>query len=420
MKPSMKGPSYDVVTRVFKACSKKKVLVPGRSFVSSQGSACIQASFKANDGHLFFLEKSFFFLKKPPMHIRHAAITSIEFDRLGAANKRFGMKMATSDSKQGEYTFTNIAKDEFDRVVSFMQSKGIHCITTGGEDMQQSQAVQQAAAAGRRRAAAAAADDFSEDPYMKRLDAAAEEEDAEGADGQARQAGADESDSENDEDFTVGSGESDGSASGSGDSSDSGIESEVSESDDESAQARKKKSGKAGGKAKRGKKGAAVAADGSDDGGSEEESKSARPKKKAAAGAKKSDKAAAGKAKAAAAHDGPTGYQLYAKQNRPLLMIDTPTASFGDISKKLGNKWRAESDDVRAEFDRKASEARKELQAKREAAGEKGGDTGGDNRGLKRKKPAANTIAEEAGKSEREESKEMEVDDGDERKEGAD
>ena len=42
MRPSMKGPSYDVVTRVFKACSKKKVLVPGKSFVSSQGSAAIQ------------------------------------------------------------------------------------------------------------------------------------------------------------------------------------------------------------------------------------------------------------------------------------------------------------------------------------------------------------------------------------------
>ena len=67
LRPSMKGPSHDVVTRVFKALTKKKVLVPGRSFLSAQSGASIQCSYKANEGHLFFLEKSFFFLKKPPM-----------------------------------------------------------------------------------------------------------------------------------------------------------------------------------------------------------------------------------------------------------------------------------------------------------------------------------------------------------------
>ena len=390
MKPSMKGPSYDVVTRVFKACSKKKVLVPGRSFVSSQGSAAVQCSYKANDGHLFFLEKSFFFLKKPPMHIRHAAITSIEFDRLGAANKRFGMKISTSDVKQGEFTFTNIAKDEFDRVVSFMQSKGIHCITTGGEDMQASQAVKQAAAAGRRRAAAAAADDFSEDPYMKRLDAAAEEEDADAVDGQPRAQGGDESDSENDEDFTVGSGESD---SGSEVSSEDELESEVDESDDE---ARKKGKQKAG-KKKKGK---------ADDSGSEAEGGEERKKAKT----KKT-------AKSAAAVSGPTGYQLYAKQNRPLLLIDTPKASFGDISKRIGAKWKAESDEVRAQFEHKAGQARKELSDKQQTEA-------ADNRGVKRKKPTANTTADgsqqETGNKEKEETKEMEVDEHEERKESVD
>ena len=379
-------------------------------------------SFKANDGHLFFLEKSFFFLKKPPMHIRHAAITSIEFDRLGAANKRFGMKISTSDSKQGEFTFTNIAKDEFDRVVSFMQSKGLHCITTGGEDMQASQAVQQAAAAGRRRAAAV--DDFSEDPYMKRLDAAAEEEDAEAA-GDQKQQGGDESDSENDEDFTVGSGDSDDSESEA--SSDDELESEVDESDDEGKK-RKKKAGP--GKQKAGKKsnkganddnGSSDVADGED--GSE---KKAAKKSKSAAADKK---AAKEKSKpAAVAHSGPTGYQLYAKQNRPLLMIDTPNASFSDISKRIGAKWKAESEDVREEFERKASEARKELQSKQTTAADQSGgtaasDADGDNRGVKRKKPTANTSTDstqqEKAERKREETKEMEVDEQEERKEGA-
>ena len=392
----MKGPSYDVVTRVFKACSKKKVLVPGRSFVSSAGSAAVQCSFKANDGHLFFLEKSFFFLKKPPMHIRHAAITSIEFDRLGAANKRFGMKISTSDSKHGDFTFTNIAKDEFDRVVSFMQSKNINCITTGGEDMQASQAVQQAAAAGRRRAAAV--DDFSEDPYMKRLDAAAEEADADTVDGEQKQRGGDESDSENDEDFTIGSGESD---SGSDASSDEELESEV---DDDSDSGRKKKRG--AGKRKAGKNSAREADDdsGSEAGGGE---------------GKKATKSSKGAGKQSGAPSGPTGYQLYAKQNRPLLVIDAPNASFGDISKRIGAKWKAETAEVRAEFERKASEARKDALSNQHTA-----ESGGGSRGVKRKKPTANTQEDGAqqGKSgrRREETKEMEVDEQDESKEGAD
>ena len=107
LKPIMKGPQHDVVTRVFKALTKKKVLVPGGSYQSKAGGSCVRCSYKAQDGLLFMLEKSFFFAKKPPMHIRHNQITSIEFDRVGSlatgSSKTFDLKINTKDGKNNEY-----------------------------------------------------------------------------------------------------------------------------------------------------------------------------------------------------------------------------------------------------------------------------------------------------------------------------
>lgn len=222
IKPVMKGPSHDVVTRVFKALSNKKVLIAGQSFQATNTGAAIQCSYKANEGHLFFLEKSFFFLKKPPMHIRHASIASIEFDRLSSANKRFGMKFITNEAKQNEFVFTNISRDEFERVFQFFKEKNLPVISNGADDGNNQQRTEKS--------------DFADDPYMKRMEQ--EGEQAEGGQG------GDESDSENDEDFTVDSGdessegdESDGDDDGEGGGDDG---SEVEEEKEEKSKKRKK------------------------------------------------------------------------------------------------------------------------------------------------------------------------------------
>ena len=139
--------------------------------------------------------------------------------------------------------------------------------------------------------------------------------------------------------------------------------------------------------------GADDAESGSGSGGeAEDKPKKMREKKqKQNADDKKKKSGAASKAKtaAAAAHNGPTGYQLYAKQHRPLMMIDTPNAAFNDISKRIGAKWKAESDDVRAEFENKASEARKAAEQQ-----QSGGADSSNSKGVKRQKPTANAEAE--------------------------
>jgi structure-specific recognition protein 1 len=47
-----------------------------------KGLAC---SVKANDGHLYPMEKGFMFLHKPPIHIRYDDVASVMFDRVTAA-----------------------------------------------------------------------------------------------------------------------------------------------------------------------------------------------------------------------------------------------------------------------------------------------------------------------------------------------
>jgi structure-specific recognition protein 1 len=210
IKPVMKGPIYDVVTRVFKAITGKKVLVPGVGFTSKNGSAAVRCAFKANDGHLFLLEKSFFFLHKPPIYIRHQTINTIEFDRVGSGsasmNKTFDLKI-TSEGQ--EYVFTGMNRDEYDRLFAFLKTKNLNLLTSGEEN--------------RGDRAAGKGINYDEDSYMRRMD----------EEGQDTRGGEDFNSSE-DEDYAAS-----GSESGSS-SSDSSMAEEVSDSDRQSNEKPKK------------------------------------------------------------------------------------------------------------------------------------------------------------------------------------
>lgn len=62
--------SHDVFTQILKGLSGAKVTRPGK-FRSSQDGYAVRASLKAEEGTLYPLEKSFFFLPKPPTLILH-------------------------------------------------------------------------------------------------------------------------------------------------------------------------------------------------------------------------------------------------------------------------------------------------------------------------------------------------------------
>lgn len=65
--------SHDVFSQILRGLSGAKVTRPGK-FRSSQDGYCVRASLKAEEGTLYPLEKSFFFLPKPPTLILHEEV----------------------------------------------------------------------------------------------------------------------------------------------------------------------------------------------------------------------------------------------------------------------------------------------------------------------------------------------------------
>ncbi|KAL9184056.1 hypothetical protein ACHAXT_002142 [Thalassiosira profunda] len=60
------------------------------------------------------------------------------------------------------------------------------------------------------------------------------------------------------------------------------------------------------------------------------------------------------KAKKAAKEDKPkkplSGYMLFSKQERPKVKADMPDATFGEVGRELGARWRALSDAQKAKY----------------------------------------------------------------------
>ena len=70
----------------------------------------IKCSVKANEGHLYPLERSFLFLPKPVLLLHHHEITKAEFQRVGSGigNPRtFDFQLVAGTT---EHTFSNVNK----------------------------------------------------------------------------------------------------------------------------------------------------------------------------------------------------------------------------------------------------------------------------------------------------------------------
>ena len=66
----MHGPTYRVVQKLFKAFTGKPILRPD-TFRGAASAPCIKCSYKADEGHLYPMDKYFFFIHKPPVLIRY-------------------------------------------------------------------------------------------------------------------------------------------------------------------------------------------------------------------------------------------------------------------------------------------------------------------------------------------------------------
>ncbi|RDB17790.1 FACT complex subunit POB3 [Hypsizygus marmoreus] len=127
LKKNYEDPTFEVVSGVFRALAKKKIIGSG-SFQSRDGHPGIKANLKATQGDMFLLEKYVFFVSKQPLLIEIADIHQVVFSRVGAsmgaaAARTFDMKIVTKSGP--EHNFTSINKEEHEPVETYLKDKKI-------------------------------------------------------------------------------------------------------------------------------------------------------------------------------------------------------------------------------------------------------------------------------------------------------
>jgi len=103
------GPMYIVLTHLFRGLAGKKVISPSKDFVSRHGQSGIKCSIKANEGHLYCMDKSFMFVPKPATYVAFDNVSLVTMSRVGgavSASRTFDITVALKQG--GEHQFSNI------------------------------------------------------------------------------------------------------------------------------------------------------------------------------------------------------------------------------------------------------------------------------------------------------------------------
>lgn len=127
MKKHYEDPTFEVVSGIFRALSKKKIVGAG-SFQSNNGHPSVKANLKAVQGDLFLLEKYVFFVSKQPVLIELLDIYQVVFSRLGqgmgaSASRSFDLKITTKSGP--EYVFSSIIKEEKNGVEAYLTERKV-------------------------------------------------------------------------------------------------------------------------------------------------------------------------------------------------------------------------------------------------------------------------------------------------------
>jgi structure-specific recognition protein 1 len=300
LKATMDGQLPDLVAKTFKALTGKPVYITGK-FRSYAEHNAVKCSLKANEGHLYPLNKSFIFIHKPTTIIAFSEIKHIEFQRyqgMGSqASRTFDVELtlkSTSGEKATEISFTAIERNEYDTLFNFINQNKIRIINPKQPDATSS--------SGRRSG-----------QYTSAMDLGSDDDDE---------------DEDDDSDFDEnkrGSDSDQESGSGSDDLSGGGSSDDDSDGDGEKKEKKKKKE-------KPVKK---VKAEGG-----------ASPvKRKKATGKKKKDPNAPKRALSA--------YMIFSGAKRAELKETQPDLDFKSIATEMGKAWREVED--KSEWDKKAA-----------------------------------------------------------------
>lgn len=163
LEPSYKGLIHEVFIIILRGLSGAKVTRPGK-FRSCQDGYAVKSSLKAEDGVLYPLEKSFFFLPKPPTLILHEEIDYVEFERhaAGGSNMQYFDLLIRLKTEQ-EHLFRNIQRNEYHNLFDFINLKGLKIMNLGGAQIK----------SGGMAAVLQEHDDNAVDPHLERIKNAA-------------------------------------------------------------------------------------------------------------------------------------------------------------------------------------------------------------------------------------------------------
>ncbi|CAI9272722.1 unnamed protein product [Lactuca saligna] len=317
LEPSYKGLIHEVFTMILRGLSGTKLTRPGK-FRSCQDGYAVKSSLKAEDGVLYPLEKSFFFLPKPPTLILHDEIDYVEFERhaAGGSNMHY-FDLLIRLKTEHEHLFRNIQRNEYHNLFDFISSKGLKIMNLGGGV----QAADGVAAVLRDE------EDDAVDPHLERI---------------KNEAGEEESDEE-DEDFVAEKDDSgsptDDSGGDDSDGSDSGGEKERIPKKESKKEASGSKAAAASSSKKKSKGGAGG---GDEDGGKKKKQK------------KKKDPNAPKRAM--------SGFMFFSQLERENLKKDIPGIGFKEIGRELGERWNKLTAEEKAPYEARAVADRKRYQ----------------------------------------------------------
>ncbi|XP_012942968.2 FACT complex subunit SSRP1 [Aplysia californica] len=340
LQKEMSGLEFEVVSKVFKAITGRKITVPG-SFVGHSQAQAVSCSYKAATGLLYPLERGFIFVHKPPLHIRFDEVANVNFARSAGSTRSFDFEV---DTKNGAtFTFVGVEKDEYGKLYDFVKSKNLRVKNIGdkgGKSISYNEMSDSDAEGG------------DHDAYLERMKAEGKDRDDDDSDdssdesfnpGESGSEVAEEydsnppttSDSDSDSDYSGGSGDGEG----------SGAEEKRrarEEKRKEKEQRKKEKEEKR--KLEREKKEK-----------KERKPKAAKTVKEGGSRKRKNKNKDPNKPKRPQ-----SAYFLWLNEHREQIKEENPGISITDVSKKAGEMWKAVTD--KTEWDEKAKEAKAEYQ----------------------------------------------------------
>ncbi|EMC94859.1 hypothetical protein BAUCODRAFT_565015 [Baudoinia panamericana UAMH 10762] len=136
LQPRYEAPIGTVIARIFHGLTGKKLFQPSPLFVSHHQQSGVKCSIKANEGHLYCLDRAFLFVPKPATYISFENVAVITMSRVGgavSASRTFDITVALRNGA-GEHQFSNINREEQNPLEEFFKAKGLKTKNEMDED----------------------------------------------------------------------------------------------------------------------------------------------------------------------------------------------------------------------------------------------------------------------------------------------